>query len=391
MRKKLRQVGVMGRELEWFVSYLADRQQYVYISGHSSSLLPVRLGVPQGSILGPLLFLIYINDLPGASSLNTKLFADDTALLESDEDMANLELKINIEFRKICAYFRLNKLSLNPSKTKFIIFSNSQQAQNYDIKLYVNNNNSNQDHPDNIFEISRVTDNDKTPAIKYLGVYFDPGLNFKFQIEQISKKLSRALYAMRNAKNFINQKSLISLYYALFHCHIIYAIEIWSVSPQSNLNIIVKKQKDAIRLISNSRYNAHTQPLFKTHEILPFNDLCDYFKIKLGQNILQKTVPASLRSMLETNLDRRQNQGDNNNIHLRNDGDLYIPKFRTLQLERFPPCILPKLWNTLPPAIQIVRKKSEFDTLLKDWFLNKIPDNYICNRMLCPSCLLNNI
>jgi len=288
MRKKLRQVGVMGKELDWFISYLADRQQYVYISGHKSGLLPVRLGVPQGSILGPLLFLIYINDLPEASSLNTKLFADDTALIESDVNMANLEQKINTEFRKICAYFRLNKLSLNPSKTKFIIFSNSQQAQNYDFKLFVNNNNTNKNNPENVFEISRVTDNDIVPAIKYLGVYFDPSLNFKFHIEQISKKLSRALYIMRNARNFINQKTLISLYYALFHCHIIYAIEIWSVSSQSNLNTIVKKQKDAIRLISNSRYNAHTQPLFKTYEILQFKDLCDYFKIKLCQTILQK-------------------------------------------------------------------------------------------------------
>jgi len=391
MRKKLRQVGVMGGELDWFLSYLTDRQQYVYIAGHKSGLLPVRLGVPQGSILGPLLFLIYINDLPGASSLNTKLFADDTALLASDSDVIRLERKLNEEFQKICTYFRANRLSLNPKKTKFIIFSNSQQVQNYDFRLFANNNNTNQFFPENIFEISRVKDGDSIPAIKYLGVFFDPTLNFKYHTEQISKKLSRALYAMRNAKQFLNEKALKTLYYSLFHCHVIYAIEIWSVAPQSSLAPIFKKQKDAIRLLSNARYNAHTQPLFKRNEILPLSDLSEYFKLKLCQSILQNFSPISLRNMLQTNLEKRQEQGENNNLHLRNDGDLFIPTFRTLQLEKFPPCILPKLWNTLPPEVQIIRRKRDFDVSLKDWFLSKIPEDFVCNRMLCPSCLLNNV
>jgi len=329
----------------------------VHFGGHKSGLLPVRLGVPQGSILGPLLFLIYINDLPGASNLTTKLFADDTALLASDSDIINLERKLNAEFHKICTYFRINRLSLNPKKTKFIIFSNSQQIQNYDFKLYANNNNPEQTSPENITEISRVKEGDQIPAIKYLGVFFDPSLNFKYHTEQISKKLSRALYAMRNAKYFLNEKALKTLYYSLFHCHIVYAVEIWSVAPQTNLSSIIKKQKDAIRLLSNARYNAHTQPLFKSNEILPFKDLCEYFKIKLCQTILQKTAPVSFRAMLLTNLEKRQQQGETNNIHLRNDGDIFIPNFRTLQLEKFPPCALPKLWNLLPPEIQIVRKK----------------------------------
>jgi len=82
-----------------------------------------------------------------------------------------------------------------------------------------------------------------------------------------------------------------------------------------------------------------------------------YFKLKLSQTILQKTSPVSLRNMLLTNLEKRQQQGEVNNLHLRNDGDLFIPNFRTLQLEKFLSCMLPKLWNNLPPEIQIVRKK----------------------------------
>lgn len=106
----------MGRELDWFSSYLTNREQFVAVAGGRSASRRIRLGVPQGSILGPILFLIYINDLPGCSGLISKLFADDTTLLANDSDPVALEEKMNLEFQKVCNYFRLNKLSLTPKK-----------------------------------------------------------------------------------------------------------------------------------------------------------------------------------------------------------------------------------------------------------------------------------
>jgi hypothetical protein len=125
---KLEGLGVKGLELAWFKSYLSNRMQFVTIDGHDSVLLQILTGVPQGSILGPLLFLIYINDLPECSDFLSKLFADDTALILCDDDLERLVRKANVEFQKVCMYFRSNKLSLHPDKTKYIIISNSRQV-----------------------------------------------------------------------------------------------------------------------------------------------------------------------------------------------------------------------------------------------------------------------
>ena len=129
----------MGVELDWFKSYLTNRKQFVSIKNKSSPLLDILLGVPQGSILGPLLFLIYINDLPLSSKFLSLLFADDTTLLFTHDDLKTLEEIINAEFRKICEYFRINRMVLHPDKTKFIVFSRSTEGTS--LKLFCNNNN----------------------------------------------------------------------------------------------------------------------------------------------------------------------------------------------------------------------------------------------------------
>ena len=113
---KLRNMGIQGTELNWFKDYLYNRKQYVFLNGTASSLLTVKTGVLQGSIFGPLLFLIFINDLPNSFCLLTLLFADDTTLLYSHSDIHELISIVNREFRKIVQFFRTHKLSLHPLK-----------------------------------------------------------------------------------------------------------------------------------------------------------------------------------------------------------------------------------------------------------------------------------
>jgi len=131
----MHKMGIRNKELDWFKNYLSNRKQFVYLNGKSSSLLEILLGVPQGSILGPILFLIYINDLPLSTLLKSLLFADDTALLASGSNIDDLTEFVNNEFHKVVYYFRKNRLSLHPEKTKFMIFSNSLAAKKNRLKF----------------------------------------------------------------------------------------------------------------------------------------------------------------------------------------------------------------------------------------------------------------
>ena len=143
---------------------------------------------------------------------------------------------------------------LHPDKMNFILFSRTIHK---DLELFCNNNNENQDSDCHNSKIHRVSKDDNTPAVKFLGVFFDPFLTFKFHISKIKSKLSKALYALRMVKNTLNQNSLLLLYNSIFHCHLLYAIKIWSCSRSGPLNEIFKMQKSAIRIITGSSYNSH--------------------------------------------------------------------------------------------------------------------------------------
>ncbi len=186
--KKLAKLGVRGVELSWFKSYLSQRQQFVLVNGMSSTLLSILLGVPQGSILGPLLFLIYINDLPQCSSLLSFLFADDTTLLDSDHDINTLVTRVNCEFKKIVFYFRAHKLALHPQKTKFIVFSHNNFNNNPPV-INIDFNNYNVPNDDDLVSPIEFVNCSADPTVKFLGVLFDPTLNFKPHVNVISSKI----------------------------------------------------------------------------------------------------------------------------------------------------------------------------------------------------------
>jgi len=293
---KLQNLGVHGIELEWFAKYLTNHKQYVTLSGKNSSLLSIILGVPQGSILGPLLFLIYINDLPDCNKLKNSLFADDTMLLDSHDDLNLLIQNINTEFHKVINYFNAYKLSLHLEKTKYILFFKAKVTNIPDVVFNFNSLETPLADPSLITKMSCVNDLPE-PKIKFLGVLIDHFLSFKEHIQNLNSKLSTGLFFLRSVKNVLIEKALKSLYYSLIHCHIIYAIHVYSSANDGLLNSIFKKQKMALRIITNSRYNSHTEPLFKKLRILQFPQLCTYFKIQFMHSFKQEFLPVSFNPL----------------------------------------------------------------------------------------------
>jgi hypothetical protein len=386
--KKLAKIGVCEAALRWFESYLSNRFQYVCIGSSASNLLSIKIGVPQGSILGPLLFLIYINDLPSISEMLNFLFADDTTLLSSHSDIYYLIDFVNVEFQKIVHYFRAHKLSIHPAKTKFMLFSNSNNVQALPCNILINYNNIGENSPNLIFPLEKITSNSETPAIKFLGIFIDPGLSFKYHVNYISSKISKAMYFLRSAKNLLSEKSLKSLYYAIVHCHLIYGIIIWSCTSFSNLKGLEKKQKDAVRIVTLSPYNSHTEPLFKKLNILPLKQLILYFKIQFMQQFKFNHLPTAFANMWTRNEERFVNQ---DLMLLRNNDDFYVPFARTNLIERLLYFSLPKLWNEFQDEVlKSEANKIVFNAKLKGHLIGQLNANYVCTRLLCPHCHLNN-
>ena len=344
----------------------------------------VLLGVPQGSILGPILFLLYINDLPLCSLFKDFLFADDTTLLAYGPNLPELVTFVNSEFQKVCTYFRQNKLALHPQKTQFMLFTNSRDAKEGEISIFVNNNNPGKNNPDLCIPIERVTSQSAVPAVKFLGVYFDCELNFKFHIRTVCSKVSRALFMLRTCKNFLSQNALKTLYYSLIHCHLVYGNQIWSAATEGMITELFRKQKAAIRVITNSRYNQHTEPLFKCMKILSLPSLCEFFRLQFIQRYVQGLLPISFNNTWIKNDARR---AENSAMVLRNHADFYVPTSRLKSLEKFPLYSFPKSWeNFTDESIKIIRNTSEFNAKLEEQFLEKLSSTVICTRAYCPSC-----
>jgi hypothetical protein len=225
--KKLQKFGISNVALDWFRSYLADRRQQVDINNNLSDQITINISVLQGSILGPILFLCYINDLPNSSDLNTLLFADDTAGLKSGKNLPLLMDQINIELKKWSSWFRANKMAVNMKKTKFIIFhSRGKKCELDGRRLYFDDNEQGMPFDQGkVSEIERVHDDHldiKLKAYKTLVVYFDKHLTFARHVETLIAKLSRAIYMLNRVKNILPTTALKSIYYALFHSHLLY-------------------------------------------------------------------------------------------------------------------------------------------------------------------------
>ena len=380
---KLKKYKIFNAELKWFENYLDNREQQVTVDNKLSEKKVNSTGVPQGSILGPILFLIYINDLPNVTSLLMLLFADDCSLLITGKTLHEIIPKLNDELHKMCTWFRAHELALHPEKTKFMIFTLNEKNINFDeLNINLNYNNANQNDPDLIKRLSFVNSKSKVPAIKFLGVYIDPSLSFKFHLEKIKSSISKSLFIMKKSSGFLSENALTTLYYSLIHCHLTYCNEIWSCGLESSLKSLKVQQKKAIRLITRSRYNEHTEPLFKQKQILPLTNLVNLSKLKFMFGLKKKTVPSSFQNVWLTHSEMNLHSHD-----LRQDSEQYYVLISRLnRYKNFPLYSYSKIWNDLDQFMKNIEVKNIFENALKVSFLSELNSSVNCTRLYCPSC-----
>ena len=211
--EKLIMYGVKGNNLKWFHSYLSNRKQCVEFQTddkkEKTNSLTIKWRVPQGSILGPLPFIIYVNDLYRASSiLKLIMFGDDTNLFCSGKHIKTLFQTANIELEKIAIWFQADKLSLNESKTKFTLFHKSWDKDNLPLKLPILKINN--------FEIKRTT------SIKLLGIMVDENLTWNDHIHILENKLSKNIGLLYRAKPYLDKNTMTTLYFLFFHGYLNY-------------------------------------------------------------------------------------------------------------------------------------------------------------------------
>ena len=341
--QKLNHYGIRGIINNWFESYLSSRTQYVSINEENSNIMSVSMGVPQGSVIGPVLFLVYINDMSCSSSLDFIHFADDTTIVASEATEGSLFAKVNMELSCIDKWLSVNRLSLNIKKTKYMIITHKTFLNNYKIRI-------------------RRKKIKRTNCIKFLGIQMDDKLNFDSHAIYICGKVARAVGVINRISYHLSFQQLVNLYYSIIYPHLIYCITVWGRSGSTGMGRVQRIQRRALRVIT--RYEVNHQLI--TNHLMNIDSVYSYFaSIKLFKLLKEDQHTYFYNRVINVQV----NHG--HATRFKSNYCLVAPFFRksTCQHSFVYQSII--IWNRLPTNIRNCDSINIFKKLLKKYLLSQ--------------------
>ena len=334
---KLEKYGIRGTPLKLLKSYLSDRSHSTKINDVLSSPKIINIGLPQGSNLSPLLFILYINDLCNISDNFEKiLFADDTTLIFSDTNYTSLLQNCNTELEKFNKWSIANRLSVNTAKTCYMLFTN-RKIPNILSPIYLNN-----------------TEIQMESYVRFLGVIIDNNLKFNLHIQSICKKISKSIGIIYNIRNNTHKSCLKMMYYSLIYPYLSYCNLVWGKAYDSHIKPLEILQKRSIRIINEKSYLEHTLPLFYSDKILRLNDI---YNFRLATFIFKNQQFIENYQYLH--------------VHQTRHREDLRPSFQRLAVCKQAISFQgPKLWNEIPLSIKNSVNLMEFKSRFKSHVLS---------------------
>ena len=343
--EKLDLYGIRGNAKQWLVSYLENRKQCVSITKNNttsrSEILKNNIGIAQGSILGPLLFIVFANDLSTVADeafQNIVKYADDTNLIIGSKKLNDVLIKSQIFFNLVTEWFNKNKLILNKEKTNVIIFSTKQSTVVRPEWIELGNLNI------------AISEN-----AKFLGVYINENLDWSTHINSTVKKLNSICYCLRITGRYMNEETLRITYLANFESVLRYGIIFWG--RQSLTQSVFVAQKRAVRVVKNKSYLESCRGEFRNLGIMTVYGIYIYECIMFFVKNKERFEPQ--------------------NINITNTRTLQVnyPAHRLTLTERCPHYMCLKLFNALPRHIKTISNQKKFKKELKKYLVNKEPYN----------------
>ena len=352
---KLHRMGIRGNLLCLIKNYLEDRAQFVNFNDHSSRTQPITIEVPQGSILGPLFFICFMNDFSKSSQLLFSILsADDATVLLEGKEYEGLIMALNNELHKVSTWLDANKLSINSKKTHFMVFHRSR-IKTSDINVVMQQNT-----------IDRVN------STKFLGLIIDDKLKWHEHIQHVKHKIARSVGILYKIRHYLNKETLLNMYYTFVFPYLIYGIEIWGSVPLNHINPLKKIQKKCVRAITFSEYLAPSEPIFQTLNVLNFENLVIQRISLLMFKYSHGDVPVSVSQLFRTN-------NEYHDYNTRNCARIHAPvgtteaSYRTFGYRGI------HIWNHISQKINTNTSYPCFKKIVKIYIQNNNLDNLRLN------------